>query len=199
MRRSMLSRAARVALALLFMLTLLAQSTLATEFYAIVDSFGKRPRNAYMDVAVDTRASAGGPVDIHFNVYDGGTGAQIADFFLPTNLNGFVSTTSFGNLFNLASGQPMLVRARTLVAATHAATLYLDSQGAPMNVGLLPTTTSDGTAALGMGTRFGIALGNFRSASLLIANGLRGGRVRRCLQRDRWAVWVRYLYYPADY
>jgi hypothetical protein len=122
-----------------------------------------------MDVAMDSRSGGGGPPIAQFNVYDT-NGVQIAEFSLIANQNGFVSTASFGNLFNLTGGQPMVVRARTPeLAPTSGATLYIDSLGAPLTIGLLPKKRADGTA-LGTGTLFGIALGNFRSASLLIAN-----------------------------
>ena len=150
-------------------LTTFAATVSAAEFYAIVDSFGKKPRNAYLDVSVDTSVATG-PVDVSFNVYNE-LGGQVGLFSLTTNGNGFVSTTSFANLFNLTGGQPLLVRARTPDSAvTSAATLYIDSLGAPMTIGLTPTRRrSDGTI-LSQGTQFAIALGNFRSASLLIAN-----------------------------
>jgi len=150
-------------------LTTFVATVSAAEFYAIVDSFGKKPRNAYLDVSVDTSV-ASGPVDVSFNVYNE-LGGQVGLFSLTTNGNGFVSTASFANLFNLTGGQPMLVRARTPDSAvTSAATLHIDSLGAPMIIGLTPVRRrSDGTS-LSQGTQFAIALGNFRSASLLVGN-----------------------------
>jgi len=150
-------------------LTTFAATVSAAEFYAIVDSFGKKPRNAYLDVSVDTSVATG-PVDVSFNVYNE-LGGQVGLFSLTTNGNGFVSTTSFANLFNLTGGQPLLVRARTPDSAvTSAATLYIDSLGAPMTIGLTPTRRRSEDTILSQGTQCAIALGNFRSASLLIAN-----------------------------
>jgi hypothetical protein len=148
-------------------LTSLAPACLAGDFYAIVDNFGRRPRNAYMDVGVDTRTGVG--VNVQFNVYDR-DGIQIAEFFIPTSVNGFVSTTSFGNLFDLTGGQLMLIRARTAQdSVLSGATLYIDSLGAPLTIGVLPEAKLDDTP-VAAGRLFSIALGNFRSASLLIAN-----------------------------
>ena len=83
-------------------LTTFVAAVSAAEFYGIVDSFGKKPRNAYLDVSVDTTVSSG-PVDVSFNVYNA-QGGQVGLFSLTTNGNGFVSTTSFANLFNLTGG-----------------------------------------------------------------------------------------------
>ena len=168
MRKSILSKAARLALLLALVLTLLAPTVSAADYYAIVDDFGKKARTAYMDVAADTLSGAGSRPDVLFNVYDT-NGHPITEFSLATNHNGFVSTASFGNFFDMWGGQPILVRARTpSAAANSAATLYIDSQGAPMTIGLLPTLRGD--TPFGMGQLFSIALGNFQSASLLIAN-----------------------------
>ena len=150
-------------------LTTFVAAVSAAEFYGIVDNFGKKPRNAYLDVSVDTSVATG-PVDVSFNVYNE-LGGQVGLFSLTTNGNGFVSTASFANLFNLTGGQPMLIRARTPDSAvTSAATLYIDSLGAPMTIGLTPTRRRSDGGLLSEGTQFAIALGNFRSASLLIAN-----------------------------
>jgi hypothetical protein len=138
--------------------TLLALPGFAADFYAIVDDFGRRARTARLDFAFDTRAGVG--VNVQFNVYDR-QGTQVTEFFLPSNVNGFVSTESFGNLFDLTGGQPMLIRARTAgTIELSSATLYIDSAGAPLTIGIPP----------GVGGLFSLALGNFRSASLLISN-----------------------------
>ena len=46
-------------LALALVLALLVSSSQAADYYAIVDNFGKKPRNAFMDVSVDTTIGAG--------------------------------------------------------------------------------------------------------------------------------------------
>jgi hypothetical protein len=51
MKRDVLRHGTRVALALAFTVTLLAQPSFAAEFFAIVDNFGRRARNVYLDVA----------------------------------------------------------------------------------------------------------------------------------------------------
>jgi hypothetical protein len=169
MRNRTLSKAAHLAATLALALTLLAPTVSAADFYAIVDNFGKRARNAYMDVAADISAGLGSPIEVPFNVYDV-NGTQLTEFTLMTNGNGFASSAWFGNFFDLAGGQPLLVRAQTPAAAGNsAATLYLTSQGAPMTIGLFPTKRPDGSP-LGMGRVASAALGNFRSATLLIAN-----------------------------
>ena len=68
-------------------LTTFVAAVSAAEFYGIVDSFGKKPRNAYLDVSVDTTVSSG-PVDVSFNVYNA-QGGQVGLFSLTTNGNGF--------------------------------------------------------------------------------------------------------------
>ena len=138
----------------------------AADYYAIVDNFGKKPRNAFMDVSVDTTIGVG--IDVLFDVYDA-RGVQLAEFTVPANSYGFASSSSWGNLFNLAAGQPILVRAQTPYAPTDAATLHIDPLGAPTIVGVFPIRKRDNTL-LGMGTDFAVALGSFRSATLLIAN-----------------------------
>jgi hypothetical protein len=150
-------------------LTSLARSCLAGEFYGIIDNFGKKARGASLDVSVDTSVATG-PVGVDFNVYNA-QGGQVGLFSLTTNANGFVSTTSFANLYSLTGGQPLLVRARTPDSAvTNGATLYIDSLGAPMTVGLTPIRRRSDGMSLAQGTLFAVALGNFRTASLLIAN-----------------------------
>ena len=58
MRKSIFSRAARLALTLALVLTLLAPTVSASEYYAIVDSFGKKARSASLDVACDLAAAS---------------------------------------------------------------------------------------------------------------------------------------------
>jgi len=109
-------------------LTTFVAAVSADEFYAIVDDFGKKPRNAFMDVSVDTTLGTG--IDVLFNVY-AAQGAQLAEFTVPANSYGFASSSSWGNLFYLAGSQPVLVRARTPDGApASAATLHVDSLGA---------------------------------------------------------------------
>jgi len=148
--------------------TMSAVTAYAAEFYAIVDNFGKRARGAFMDVSVDTTLGAG--IDVLFHVYDA-RGVHLAEFTIPANSYGFASSSSWGNLFNLAAGQqPILVRAQTPDGApTDAATLHIDSLGAATAVDVFPIRNRGGFP-LGMGTDFAVALGSFRSTSLLIAN-----------------------------
>src|SRR6266404_4854326 len=148
-------------------LTTFVTAVSAADYYAIVDNLGKKPRNAFMDVSVDTTIGAG--IDVLFNVYDA-RGVQLAEFTVPANSYGLASSSSWGNLFNLAAGQPILVRARTPDGApTSAATLHIDSLGASTIVSIFAIRKRDGFP-LGMGTDFAVALGTFRSARLLIAN-----------------------------
>jgi len=149
-------------------LTTFVAAVSAAEFYGIVDNFGKKPRNAFMDVSVDTTIGAG--IDVLFDVYDA-RGVHLAEFTIPANSYGFASSSSWGNLFNLAAGQqPILVRAQTPDGApTDAATLHIDSLGAATAVDVFPIRNRGGFP-LGMGTDFAVALGSFRSTSLLIAN-----------------------------
>jgi hypothetical protein len=149
-------------------MVLLAPPVSAADFFAIVDNFGRKARNAYLDVAIDGYL-AGGTVDVTVDAFDS-IGDHISSFTLRTNESGFASTASFGNLFDLTGGQPMLIRARTPVGIERpAAVLHIDALGAPLIVGLWPTAKHDGTA-LGAGKTFAIALGTFKSASLQVAN-----------------------------
>jgi hypothetical protein len=148
---------------------LLVPATQAADFFAIIDNFGKRPRSARLDVSVDSSAGGGGAPDVLYNVYDT-HGTQLAEFFVTTNGYGFASSDTFSNLFTLSGGRPMLVRARTATNALDSgATLYIDSLGAPLTIGVLHSRKPDGTP-FGAGMRFSVPLGNFRAASLLIAN-----------------------------
>lgn len=159
------TRRVRMALVIVF-LSALSQASQAAEFFAIVDNYGKRPLNAYVDVSVDTVI---GPQDVLFQVFST-AGGPLAEFTVRTNHQGLASTSSVVNLFDLTAGQPMLVRARTNASATpSAAMLHTDSRGAPLTLALWPTNKRDGTA-LAAGKEFHIALGSFRSASLLVAN-----------------------------
>ena len=106
----------------------------AAEFYAIVDNFANKPRTAFMDVSVDTTIGAG--IDVLFNVYDA-RGVPLAELTVAANSYGLASSSSWGNLFNLAAGQPILVRAQTPYAPTDAATLHIDSLGASTIVSIL--------------------------------------------------------------
>ena len=55
-------------LALALVLALLVSSSQAADYYAIVDNFGKKPRNAFMDVSVDTSTATA--IDVLFSIYD---------------------------------------------------------------------------------------------------------------------------------
>jgi hypothetical protein len=159
-------RVARAALALALVLGLPGASQ-AAEFFAIVDSTGRKP-HAFLDVAVDTRAGAG--VNVEFRAYDA-QGTQLSQFFVPINAKGFASTESFGNLFDLSGGQPMLIRAFTAqdVVMSSATLGVTPARGPAVILGVLPVKKLDGSL-LGPGRLFSIALGTFRSARLLIAN-----------------------------
>ena len=119
-----------------------------------------------MDVSVDTTIGVG--IDVLFNVYDA-RGVPLTEFTVAANSYGLASSSSWGNLFNLAAGQPILVRAQTPYAPTDAATLHIDSLGASTIVSIFAILKRDGFP-LGMGTDFAVALGTFPSARLLIAN-----------------------------
>jgi hypothetical protein len=162
-----LSKRLRRVPVLFVLLSLLAQNSRAAEFFAIVDSFDKKPLSAYVDISVD---SVIGPVDIVFDVF-GSTGGTLASFTVTTNRNGFASSASIGNLFALTGGQPMLVHATTLANATPSAgMLHSESRGLPLTMALWPTNRRlDGTG-FAMGKEFNVALGKFRSAWLLVAN-----------------------------
>ena len=147
-------------------LTTFVATALAADYYAIVDGSAKKPRTAFMDVSVDTTIGVG--IDVLFNVYDA-RGVPLAEFTVAANSYGLASSSSWGNLFNLAAGQPILVRAQTPYAPTDAATLHIDSLGASTIVSIFAILKRDGFP-LGMGTDFAVALGTFPSARLLIAN-----------------------------
>jgi hypothetical protein len=135
--------------------------------YAIVDNLGRRPLNAFMDVAVDSRSGGGAPPEVQFNVYDS-VGSQVSEF-IATTQNGFASTFSFGNLFDLTNGQPLLVRARTPTAPNYGAALHIESRGARLMVGVMSIRGLD-NLPFGAGTEFSVPLGSFQKAVLLVAN-----------------------------
>jgi hypothetical protein len=140
----------------------------AADFYAIVDNLGRRPLNAYLDVAVDGASGGLAPPEIQFDAWDV-QGIQVADFDIPTQA-GFASTFSAVNLFDLASGQPLLVRAQTQsTAVDFGAALHVEVRGANVRLGVLPRLEFDGTS-YGSGQVFAIPLGGFKRTSLLIAN-----------------------------
>jgi len=143
-----------------------ARTAGAAEFFAIVESTGKKPY-ASLDLAVDTRSGVG--ANVEFRAFDP-SGTFISEFFVPTNSAGFASTSSFGNLFDLTGGQPMLVQARTSQDTVNSgATLNVRSANGPMILGIPPVEKMGG-ALLSAGSLFSIAVGSFRSARLLIAN-----------------------------
>jgi hypothetical protein len=165
MNRRLLTREGRAVLALTFFLALTRTSE-ATEFFAVVESTGKKPF-ASLDISLDTRAGVG--VNVEFTAYDS-DGTFVSQFFVPINPFGFASTESFGNLFELTTGRPMLIRARTPQDQVNSgATLNVRSANGPMTFGVLPLQKID-SSPVGGGRLFSIALGSFRSARLLIAN-----------------------------
>jgi hypothetical protein len=168
MKTQFTARDTCASLALAFVLFLLASSGFAAEFYTILDDFGRKPRNAYLDVSIDS-LTATGPVDIPINIY-GAQGVELGSFTLTTSSDGFATTAPFGSLFNFTGGQPILIRARMPDGTpTYAATLHVDSRGAPMTIGVFPTLDHE-RGPLGLGRLFAIALGDFQFATLLIAN-----------------------------
>jgi hypothetical protein len=73
-------------------------------------------------------------------------------------------------MFDLAAGQPLLVKATTPATAEDAGAMVAVSfAGARTSIGLLPAKTRD-LVPFGMGKVFSIPLGPSKSASLLIAN-----------------------------
>lgn len=158
-------RPAALAAAVVFTLVLgLPRISQATEFYAMVESTGRKPF-ASLDVGVDTRTGVG--VNVEFRAY-APNGNFIADFVVPTDTVGFASTESFGNLFGLTSGQPFTIRARTTQSvANSSATLNLRSASGSTAMGVLPLLQLD-SSLMATGRLFSIALGNFQSARLLI-------------------------------
>jgi hypothetical protein len=150
---------------------LMTTSAWAAEFYAIVDSFGRKPLNAFMDVAVDSRSGGGVPPEIQFNIYDS-NGVQVSEL-IATTQDGFASTFTFGNLFDLTNGGPLLVRARTPTAPNYGAVLHIDSRGAPLIIGVMSKLGLDGTP-FGAGHEFSVPLGSFQKAVLLVANVANG-------------------------
>ena len=148
--------------------SLLSGPAWTADFYAIVDNLGKRPLNAYLDVAVDQASGGNAAPEVLFTAYDV-QGSQIAEFSVPANV-GFASTFSSGNLFDLTNGQRLLVRARTSsIAADHGAALQLELRGAHVILGVLQKSKTDGSPD-GSGNLFAVPLGSFKKASLLIAN-----------------------------
>lgn len=145
----------------------LPASGFAAEYYAIVDDCDRKPLNAYLDVSVD-QLVAGQPPDVRFEVYDS-IGVLLADYIVPAR-SGFASTFGSGDLFDLANGEPLLVRAiAPSNAPTAGAALNLELRGIHMTIGVLQKLNFDGTP-FGSGQVFSIPLGGFEKASVLIAN-----------------------------
>lgn len=148
--------------------TLLTSNAWAAEFYAIVDNLGKRPLNAWLDIAIDQASGGNAAPEVLFTAWDV-QGSQIAEFLVSAQ-TGFASTFSAGNLFDLTSGQRLLVRGLTsAIAADHGAALHLELRGANVIHGVLQKARFDGSAD-GAGTLFAVPLPGFKKASLLIAN-----------------------------
>lgn len=148
--------------------SILAGSASAADYYAVVDNLGRRPLNAWLDVAVDEASGNGGPPEVLFTAWDA-QGAQLAEFIALAQV-GFASSFSSGNLFDLSSGQQMLVRARTLsTAADSGAALHVELRGVHIMTGVPHITEADGTP-YASGRLFAVPLGGFKKASLLIAN-----------------------------
>lgn len=150
----------------MLVLSMLPQASRAAEYYAMIDSFGKRPLNAYIDVSVDNVI---GPADVEFVIINPVAGSP-TNFTVRTNAEGLASTLSVANLFDLSGGQPLLVRARNQAATPSAAMVHIDSRGAPLTFPLWPANRRSDGSGFSVGRNFSIALGSFRSASLLIAN-----------------------------
>ena len=147
---------------------LLSGNAWAAQFHAIVDNLGKRPLNAYLDVAVDQASGGNAAPEVLFTAWDM-QGTQLAEFWVSAQ-DGFASTFSTGNLFNLTNGQRLLVRALTPGTASNAgAALHLELRGANIIHGVLQRTKADGTL-YGSGRLFAVPLGGFKKASVLIAN-----------------------------
>jgi hypothetical protein len=154
-------------LAVILVQSTVSQTSLAADYFAIVDSFGKKPLNAYIDVSMETAAGRG---DIQFHAFSI-TGGLVAEFTVPTNPKGFASSISVVDLFDLSGGQPMLVRARTQAnSIPSAAMLHIDTRGASQTIPLWPATRLVDGGPFGSGEEFHIALGSFRSATLSIAS-----------------------------
>jgi hypothetical protein len=149
------------------LLILLAPTVPAAEYYAIIDNFGKRARSAQLDIAFDTSV---GNLEAIFHVFNS-EGTQLTAFTLGSNGRGYISTESFGNLFSLSDGRPVLIRARTPDAGPFGvAVLNIDSQGAPMLIGVPATQRKSDGGGLSAGRFFSIPLRSFQSAYLLVAN-----------------------------
>jgi hypothetical protein len=151
-----------------------AQTLAVGEFHAIFTTFGLgRHPNAYLDVGVDTSPGQGAPLDVLFNVYNP-NGGQISEFTVSTDAQtGFASSAADpnnSNLFSLTNGGPGLVRARVPQAAdTSAVVLTQGGKRSRLVGGVVASTKTDGTA-LGRGRTFGIVVGTFTAAVLLVAN-----------------------------
>jgi hypothetical protein len=161
-----------------FLATLLvATPARAAEFHAVITNFGSAPRaSAHLDVSLDTRALAGGSFDVLFDVFRA-DGTHIAGFSVPVDANGFASSASAAlphrNLFQLAGGEPAIVRARTPGGGYGAtATLQQRGRGSRLLVSVPKDRESDGTP-VHVGRHFTVHVGDLRgvaTASLVVAN-----------------------------
>jgi hypothetical protein len=153
-----------------------ARSADAADFFAMIANLtGIKKPNAFVEATVDTRAGAGGPIDIEFTVYDS-AGGVAADFTGQADTeHGFASSASAvtpnDNLFTASGGLPAVVRIRTPAGVTTAsAILHQKFQQSQLVLGLPSVKASDGSA-YGMGKVFAVSPGAFRHrATLLIAN-----------------------------
>src|ERR1043166_7317444 len=81
-----------VVLALLFGVALSSDAR-AAQFYAVIENLnGARHPTAQIDVAVDTSFGAG--LEVVFSVFRASDGAELSNFVLYTNANGFCTSAS---------------------------------------------------------------------------------------------------------
>jgi hypothetical protein len=146
----------------------------AADFYAIIANLNnaKKP-HAQIDVSIDTQALASGPLDILFEVFSL-DGTVLASFAVPTNADGFASSSSAGfpndNLFAWTGGLPALVRVHTPQGVASSAATLRKTTNSDMVLKLLPARQQNGTS-VALGTQFAFAMGEIpHGATLLVAN-----------------------------
>lgn len=154
----------------------------AAEFYAIIANLNNaKDPQAQIDVAVDTQAGTGGaPSPVLFNVF-GADGAQLAEFEVTTNPNGFASSVfaapPYDNLFTVSEGLPALVAVRTPTTSSLAGAVLRQTLK-PSNIllDLPPARRSDGTG-VAQGQLFSVAIGKIADAATLLIANLSGSDV----------------------